>query len=94
MVPKSANPDRMKTNLEVRPETKTRIALIAIDKQADSVCLQIFELEQADFEALSQVHTEPGKLRHLQMYGQSEDIMKSGLVFDWTLEQLGWEKMD
>ncbi|KAG7529027.1 hypothetical protein FFLO_05820 [Filobasidium floriforme] len=70
VVPKSANPERMKANLD------------------------IFELETADFDALSKVHTEPGKLRHLLKYDQPEDVMKSKKVFEWSLQDMGWEQMD
>jgi hypothetical protein len=41
---------------------------------------------------LSAVHKEPGKLMHL-CKGQ-EDVMDKGEISGWTLEQMGWEKMD
>jgi hypothetical protein len=43
---------------------------------------------------LSKVHTEPGKLRHLLKYDQPEDVMKSKKVFEWSLQDMGWEQMD
>ncbi|KAG7532003.1 hypothetical protein FFLO_03942 [Filobasidium floriforme] len=55
--------------------------------------LEIFELEKADFEALSKVHEQPGKLMISCDYG-SGDIMEKGEIFGWSLKDMGWEKLD
>jgi len=53
----------------------------------------IIKLDQADYDALSQVHKGDGKLQHLCSYGD-KDIMKEGAIFGWPLKDMGWEKMD
>jgi hypothetical protein len=64
-----------------------------------AVCLlilhvgQIFKLDQEDFDALSRVHEEPGKLLHLCNYDQG-DIQKTKKIFGWTFEEMGWDPLD
>jgi glycerol 2-dehydrogenase (NADP+) len=55
--------------------------------------LAIFELDKEDFEALSKVHQEEGKLLHLCDYGQG-DIAKTRKIFGWSLEDMGWDHLD
>jgi len=54
---------------------------------------EIVKLDQEDFDALLEVHTAPGKLMHLCDYG-GVDIMAAKAIFGWSLEDMGWEKMD
>jgi len=54
--------------------------------------MDLIKLSNEDFAALSAVHKEPGKLMHLCI-GQ-EDVMEKGEISGWTLEEMGWEKMD
>jgi hypothetical protein len=53
---------------------------------------QLVKLSSDDFNALSEVHKQRGKLMHLCI-GQ-EDIMEKGVISGWSLEDMGWEKMD
>lgn len=54
---------------------------------------QVFKLDQADFDALSKVHEQPGKLM-ISCGFNGKDVMKEGELFGWTLEELGWEQLD
>jgi len=55
--------------------------------------LQIFKLSEPDFQALSAVHSEPGKLMYSCDYG-SGDIVAADEIFGWSLSEMGWEKLD
>ncbi|KAJ9094066.1 hypothetical protein QFC21_006167 [Naganishia friedmannii] len=55
--------------------------------------LAIFEIDEEDFDALSKVHEEEGKLLHLCDYGQG-DITKTPKIFGWSLEDMGWDHLD
>jgi hypothetical protein len=54
---------------------------------------QIFKLSEADFQALSAVHSQPGKLMYSCDYG-SGDIVAADEIFGWSLSEMGWEKLD
>jgi hypothetical protein len=94
-VPKSANPTRMAQNLEVCPASPASALLACRCSSCFNLfrSAQIFELEKADFEALSKVHEQPGKLMISCDYG-SGDIMEKGEIFGWSLKDMGWEKLD
>jgi hypothetical protein len=94
-VPKSANPTRMAQNLEVRIASPASALLACRCSSCFTLYRfsQIFELEKADFEALSKVHEQPGKLMISCDYG-SGDIMEKGEIFGWSLKDMGWEKLD
>ena len=94
-VPKSANPTRMAQNLEVRNASPASALLACRCSSCFTLFrpAQIFELDKADFEALSKVHEQPGKLIISCDYG-SGDIMEKGEIFGWSLKDMGWEKLD
>lgn len=54
--------------------------------------MDLVKLSSDDFNTLSEVHKQRGKLMHLCI-GQ-EDIMEKGVISGWSLEDMGWEKMD
>jgi len=54
---------------------------------------QIIKLDADDFDAISDLHKEDGKLQHLCGYGDG-DIMAKGSILGWSLKDMGWEKMD
>lgn len=96
VVPKSANPERMAQNLEVSPppliplSQSTRLTFPLFTSQTT---LQIFKLSEPDFQALSVVHSQPGKLMYSCDYG-SGDIVAADEIFGWSLSEMGWEKLD
>jgi len=95
VVPKSANPERMAQNLEVSSRYPF---MCASSFRADLYhalrpLTQIFKLSEADFEALSAVHNQPGKLMYSCDYG-SGDIVAADEIFGWSLSDMGWEKLD
>jgi len=53
----------------------------------------IIKLDQADYDAIFEIHKAEGKLQHLCAYGD-KDIMKEGGIMGWSLADMGWEKMD
>ncbi|KAJ9098853.1 hypothetical protein QFC20_005860 [Naganishia adeliensis] len=55
--------------------------------------LEVFKLDQEDFDALSRVHEEPGKLLHLCNYDRG-DIQKTKKIFGWTFDEMGWDPLD
>lgn len=49
-------------------------------------------LEDADHDALTAIHKQPGKTTSLVDYGPK--LMKERVVFGYTAEEMGWEHMD
>lgn len=86
MIPKSADPKRMKENLDVRHVFPVIIT-------SAHVFLEIFTLSHADIAAISSLHEQPGKLRNLCDHGQG-DIQKTGKLFGWSLAEMGWDQLD
>jgi diketogulonate reductase-like aldo/keto reductase len=80
VIPKSSNPQRLKANLEV--------SQIVVNK----LTWQIVKLDQADHDALSNVHHEPGKLKSLVEY--AEKMRNKGTVFGWKVQEMGWEQLN
>lgn len=53
----------------------------------------VVDLDQADFDALSNLHKEEGKLLVSCSYNQG-DIYKTKHIYGWSLEDMGWEILD
>jgi len=53
---------------------------------------EIVKLDQADHDALTAIHNEPGKTTSLVDYAPT--MKKDRVVFGWTVEQMGWENLD
>ena len=80
-IPKSANPVRMKENLQVRCVSPLRChnsSLLTCFKQ-------FVEITDEDEAKIDAIHQAPGMHRSLISYHGDD-----GTVFGWTYEQLGW----
>lgn len=53
---------------------------------------QILNLSEEEFQTISELHKEEGKLLSLCDYG--EGGKEPGYVIGWSLEAMGWEKLD
>lgn len=53
---------------------------------------QPIHLSSAEFEEISKLHAQPGKLKGLCDYGEGGKV--PGSVIGWTFEEMGWEVLD
>ena len=53
---------------------------------------QIVKLDQADHDALTAIHKESGKTTSLVDYAPK--MKREGVVFGYTVEEMGWEHLD
>ena len=87
VVAKSANPERMKQNLQVRLILSYRFSDVLTNSRP-CVAYQLVHLSPEDMATINAIHKKPGM--HRNLFPFTFPGYAPGTCGGWTYEQLGW----